>query len=238
MYSKVIVGSDPRSGGADALALAAQLAAPAATILIARVFNPDLDLTVPDAPPIADARTGARPVRAELVPGTTPAHGLHQLARASGADLVVVGSSTRGRWARLILGDDVRQILRNAPCAVAVAPQQYAQRGGDLKQVGVGWNGDAGPDAALRAARDIAAAHDAYVEQATPGLPEEGLAPWSEHLDLVIVGAAAHGTIGSAVLGPIPQPLPRSLSAPLLVLPAAAGAKPESARHDNETVTT
>ena len=49
-------------------------------------------------------------VEAELITVTasTPGRGLHEQAEAQGADLIVVGSCSRGLLGRAMLGDDTR----------------------------------------------------------------------------------------------------------------------------------
>ena len=54
--------------------------------------------------------------------------GLHQLGTDYGADLLVVGSSSRGPVGRVLAGDDARGTVSGAACPVAVAPHAYAER--------------------------------------------------------------------------------------------------------------
>lgn len=162
MFRNVVIGADPHSDGRDALSLAVALSDEDAVIAVVRVFDPDR--TVPDAPTIPDVPHGARRVTAERVAAATPAFGLHDVARRVDADLLVVGSSTKGRWAHLVFGDDVRHTVRDAPCAVAVAPREQAGRGGRFARVGVGWDSSPGARAALDAARRIAGATGGTVE--------------------------------------------------------------------------
>lgn len=149
MASTILVGVDGRSGGRDALTLAAQLRAPGDRLLAVGVWTtPDL-LLVPaasvDAPgSCATAvqreldRTG---ITAEVVTiGTTSvARGLHELAHEHGADLLVVGSCHRSPVGRVWLGDDARSAVHDAGCAVAVAPTGWASLRRPLKRIGVGW---------------------------------------------------------------------------------------------------
>jgi nucleotide-binding universal stress UspA family protein len=52
--------------------------------------------------------------------------GLHELAEREHCDLLVVGSSSRALFDRVVIGDDTRDALNGAPCAVAIAPPGYA----------------------------------------------------------------------------------------------------------------
>jgi len=260
MFRNVVIGADPHSDGQDALSLAVALSDEGAAIAIVHVFDPELELKVPAVPSIPDVPVGERQVTAERVAGATPASGLHDLARRVGADLLVVGSSTKGRWTHLVFGDDVRHTVRDAPCAVAVAPRGQAEQGSHFGRVGVGWDSSPGARAALDAARDIAGVAGGAVEAlevivmpapmvapgtyahipmtpeiersreqlaalegveatAVLGSPEVDLARWSADLDLLVVGASAHGRISRLLLGSVPEQLTRRMAAPLLVVP-------------------
>jgi nucleotide-binding universal stress UspA family protein len=102
-------------------------------------------------------------VDAELRCQASPSvgHGLHDLAQAESADLIVVGSSRHGVVGRVLLGDDTRGALDGAPCAIAVAPAGYAQRPRLIREVGVGYNGSPESKHALSVARDLAEEHGA-----------------------------------------------------------------------------
>jgi nucleotide-binding universal stress UspA family protein len=53
----------------------------------------------------------------------SPLHGLCELALSAPADLLIVGSSHRGRFKRLLQHSMARKLLRDSPCALAVAPR-------------------------------------------------------------------------------------------------------------------
>lgn len=89
--------------------------------------------------------------------------GLHRLAEEHGADLLVVGSCERGRFGRAMLGSDTRAALNGASCAVAIAPVGYAGLRRDLSVIGVGYDASPESEAALAAARVLAAQNDALV---------------------------------------------------------------------------
>jgi nucleotide-binding universal stress UspA family protein len=69
------------------------------------------------------------------VAARSAADGLHAFARHHGHDLIVVGASRAGDLDRLLIGDDTRDVLRNPPCAVAVAPLWYAGWAAPLRDV-------------------------------------------------------------------------------------------------------
>ncbi|MEO6859881.1 MAG: universal stress protein [Solirubrobacteraceae bacterium] len=87
--------------------------------------------------------------------------GLHELAEAIGADLLVVGSSRRGLLGRVLVGDDTRAALNGAPCAVAIAPAGYADHPGLMRKIGIGYDGSPESRHAVKAARALAAEHGA-----------------------------------------------------------------------------
>ena len=94
----------------------------------------------------------------------TPGRGLHEQAEDQGADLLVVGSTSRGAWGRAMLGDDTRAALNGAPCAIAIAPVGYAASSPSLATIGVAYDGSPESVAALEAARRIAASTGAVVK--------------------------------------------------------------------------
>ena len=102
------------------------------------------------------AEAGAN-VDVRHVTSLSVARGLRQLAETSAADLLVVGSSTRGSLGRWFLGDDTRAALSGASCAVAVAPGGYAERPGPISRIGVAYNGTPESETALAVARGLAA---------------------------------------------------------------------------------
>jgi nucleotide-binding universal stress UspA family protein len=140
MFKNVLVGVDRHTGGRDALALAEQLVATGGQLTLAHVYPGDsrlrrdaaLDYRQMEQERALELLTEARDaggVDAELryVESSSPGRGLHELAEAINADLLVVGSSRRGCIGRLLLGDDSRGTLSGSPCPVAIAPADYSQ---------------------------------------------------------------------------------------------------------------
>jgi nucleotide-binding universal stress UspA family protein len=106
----------------------------------------------------ADAGVEARLCRLRA---SSVGRGLHELVGELGADLLVVGSSSRGLLGRVLLGDDTRAALNGTPCAVAVAPAGYGASAGVINEVGVAYNGSPESESALEVGRVIAACHRA-----------------------------------------------------------------------------
>jgi nucleotide-binding universal stress UspA family protein len=78
------------------------------------------------------------------------------LAEQNAADLLVVGSHSRGFAGRVLVGDDTRASLNGASCAVAVAPRGYVARSGGFLRIGVGYDFSPESRAALAVARELA----------------------------------------------------------------------------------
>ena len=172
MFREVIVGVDGRPGGRDAAELGAKLAALGGRVSLAHVY-PDLRpapvgvlaAEQQHALELLDRERAATGVDAEIVgvaAGSVGA-GLHQLAEQRSADLIVVGSCSRGPVGRLMLGDDRQASLEGAPCAVAVAPAGYASHPAPIARIGVAYDGSPESRAALALARQIAAEHRSLV---------------------------------------------------------------------------
>ena len=134
MFENVLVGVDGRPNGRDAIALASRLTQPDGKLTLAHVHSGELRPTRAVTPgavreereaseKLLEGERAAAAVEAELVSvvDVTPGRGLHLQAETQGADLLVVGSCSRGAVGRVMLGDDTRAALNGAPCAVAVA---------------------------------------------------------------------------------------------------------------------
>ncbi|HXC45295.1 MAG TPA: universal stress protein, partial [Solirubrobacteraceae bacterium] len=121
MFKNVLVGVDDRQGGRDAIALATHLADEAGKLTLLNVHSGVLrpvDAVSPGAVSaerershsLLEAERERAGVQAELlsVVSTSPGRGLHQQAEEQNADLIVVGSCSRGAFGRAMLGDDTR----------------------------------------------------------------------------------------------------------------------------------
>lgn len=176
MFEQVLVGVDGVRSGRDALALAARLADPGGTLTLMHVHPGLLTVSHAITPALGDAdrarvQETLETVRADagvdavlaIVQGPSPGQVLHEQAEARGSDLIVLGSSRRGVLGRAILGDDTRAALNGAPCAVAIAPVGYGERGKAFETLGVGYDASPESEQALAAARALAARYHARI---------------------------------------------------------------------------
>jgi nucleotide-binding universal stress UspA family protein len=159
MFKNVLVGVDGRSNGRDAIALASRLRDPDGKLTLAHVHRSETEEERDDSRKLLEAERIAADVEAELVSvvSRSPGRGLHVQAETQGADLLVVGSCHRGAFGRAMLGDDTRAALNGAPCAIAIAAVGYAERLTPFSRIGVAYNSSPESNAALAAAREIAA---------------------------------------------------------------------------------
>jgi nucleotide-binding universal stress UspA family protein len=136
MYTKILVGYDGSSQSEDALCLAKGLAATMEGVLV-----------------MTDVKSGSA------------AQGLREMADADSDDLIVVGSSHRGRAGTAIAGTVGVRLLDGAPCPVAVAPPGLAEVGHwRPATIGVAFDGSAEAYNALEEARRLAIAAAASLE--------------------------------------------------------------------------
>jgi nucleotide-binding universal stress UspA family protein len=166
LVDNVVVGVDDNEGGRDALELAKQLVSLDGDLLlifvevVKRAPGPDtdrkwqLDDRRRALERLASVRDGAH-ADAQLltVQAGSVARGLHEAVRRHG-DLLVIGASRRDEFERTFVGDDTRQVLQDAPSAVAAAP--YAKRLPSLDTIGVGYDGSAASEQALTVASELA----------------------------------------------------------------------------------
>lgn len=169
MFTNVVVGIDEETRGRDAIALAQRLAARDAELTFVHVHpgfpatgkgsNGEFDRAMRD-----DAFALLRSVAAETgIRATLCAKGsysvgagLHQIAEELHADVLVVGSTPRGRLGRVYLGDMTSQALNGAPCAVAIAPSGYAEHADRIAEIGIAYNGSEESLHAVGVARELA----------------------------------------------------------------------------------
>ncbi|HTU79910.1 MAG TPA: universal stress protein [Solirubrobacteraceae bacterium] len=176
MFENVLVGVDGRIYGRDAIALAAQLAGSAGKLTLAHVRPGELRPLNAHTPGLlAEEREASLQllereradagVQAQLasVIASSPGAGLHREAEEIAADLLVVGSCSRGTFGRATLGDDTRAALNGAPCAVAIAARGFAEDPAPPAKIGVAYNGSAESQAALAKARALAQSSGASV---------------------------------------------------------------------------
>jgi nucleotide-binding universal stress UspA family protein len=160
MFQTIIVGVDGRPQDLEALALARQLGEPGAEIIAAKIAVLDRsmlgiaglqphDTALDGADAVVDALTESVDGVEGVVSGAESVGlGLRDVAVGAGADLIVISSSRRGLLGRAFVGDSGRDVLRHAPCAVAVATVGHLAKG-PLRRVTVGYDGSGASKIAL-----------------------------------------------------------------------------------------
>jgi nucleotide-binding universal stress UspA family protein len=208
MFNNVVVGVGGHESWRDAIALAKALLVQGGTLTLANIFvfgaEPHLsngynrDVEALGRARAAELLQGARalaaiPARARWRGAASVGLGLHELAEAAGADLLVVGASRQGPVGRALLADNTRRAVIGAPCAVAVAPAGYAPPAGGIRRVRV------------------------FHERTT-----EHLVPDGGSADLLVVGSHRFGPLGRLRDRTTYRKLARNPACPLLVLPRGA----------------
>jgi nucleotide-binding universal stress UspA family protein len=169
MFKNVLVGIDGRQSGRDALLLASRLVDADGKLTLVHVRSGVFHDLKRDPGEIhaAEKERSDELLRrersdicsdAEIASIFAPnaARGLHEYADEHGADLIVVGSCSRGLLGRAMLGDDSRGALNGTPCAVAVAARGYASNPVPIEKIGVGYDASPEASAALSVAKELA----------------------------------------------------------------------------------
>jgi nucleotide-binding universal stress UspA family protein len=125
------------------------------------------------------------PVEVRLVPGSSPAEALHELAAAEEADVIVIGACRKKHALR---GGQGCRIARGAPCPVAVAPLHHSG-GGIPRRIGVAYDGRAQSRAALAWAGRLAHRLDGELHVLSV------IEPLAAAIDPVAGGVATEGMI-------------------------------------------
>src|SRR3954470_772533 len=169
MFRQIVVGVDGREGGRDAIALAKLLVAPDGELTLAYVFPGDAHAyrgasAAREASERERAEALLETVREEAgveaqlreLGSSSVGRGLHELCEVIGSDLLSVGSSRRGLLGRVLIADDTSAALNGAPCSIAIAPVNYSQQPGALREIGVGYDSSPESEHALSVARRLA----------------------------------------------------------------------------------
>ena len=201
MFRNILVGVDGRQGGRDAIALARRLSTPETAFTLAHVYSMPPGrgggLALPyeraDSEQLLEGERRLADLDAQLVISgqSSVGRGLHELAEAKQADLLVVGSTRHALLGRVLMGDDCRAAVDGAPCAIAVAPRGYAQVAHELHRLGVGYDGTPEGEHALSVARELAAPDGTIRAMWVVSLPavqaEKPIpADWPEEIDALI----------------------------------------------------
>ncbi len=167
---RIMVGFDERPASRDALTLAAALAEHSGAELLVgavRAYWPELIGASSYARVLAEDEAwlrretrkalGERELAIRVIAGGHETGGLKEIAVAERADLIVIGSTHRGTVGRVRPGSVGERVLKNAPCAVALAPLGLARTEFGIGRIGVGYDGGVQSDLALRLAGALAA---------------------------------------------------------------------------------
>jgi nucleotide-binding universal stress UspA family protein len=168
-HLRLLVGYDGQAGSRDALALAKAFCETGVTELTVASVRPywpalvgveNLAMVVKeDEQWIRRGATkvlGTIPFSARAVPGGHETAGLKELAEAEESDMIVVGSTHRGRMGRVCPGSVGERVLDGAPCAVAIAPHGLANGDASIHEIAVGYDGSRASTVALRRAIGLA----------------------------------------------------------------------------------
>ena len=169
MFEQIVVGVDGHAGGLDAIALAKHLLDADGELTLAHVLAHDGHAHRGPGESYEASGCARAAKLLERMQAETGVHahlrwrvagyvgrGLHELCEVIGADLLVVSSSRRGLVGRVLLGDDTRPALDGAPCAIAIAPTNYARDPVMMRELGVGYDGTPESEHALELARKLA----------------------------------------------------------------------------------
>ena len=166
----IVISVDAKQRTLDPLALGHRLAdATGAPAVLVTVFAHH-PLHDPEDPELISVRADARETLLELaradgleiadvgvIPGNFAARELQRLTEQPDTGLVVVGSTTRGRLGRLLVGGVGERLLAGGACPVAVAPHGYGERHpAAIASIGVGFDGSHEARLALDAAIAVA----------------------------------------------------------------------------------
>ena len=189
MFTRTIAAVDGREGGRDAAVLAAALRGSGELVLAHvqrraghhRFAQPNREAGAREralALLAAEARTCEVEARFEVLGADAPGEGLAWLAAHLEADLLVLGSPHRGATGRVLAADIVRDALRHAPCAVAVAPRDLrAKPRGPIATIGLGYDGTPEGERAMAVAAGLARELDARLRVLAVVEPAEGTSP-------------------------------------------------------------
>jgi nucleotide-binding universal stress UspA family protein len=169
MERRILVGYDGSEGSRDALALARSLTAveESKLMLLACVADDAADpgaVAAAEKRLIASARSllGSTTFSLRAVGGLSAPQALTEVAVAEAAEVIVIGSTHRGKLGRVLPGSVGERLLHGAPCPVVIAPRDFARHEHfGVGEIGVGFDGGAEARQALRTATSLARDLDA-----------------------------------------------------------------------------
>lgn len=222
----VIIGYSDDSSGTDALTLGVRLGSTLGLpVIVAKVHASPAPIGSGrvDAEWVADRRAASAavlstakrqveesdsvisgltvPVEYRLVPSSSAAHGLHDLAEAESAAMIVVGSAaTEGYDRRVFAGSTAGRLLSGAEWPIVVAPKGLAVDGWKgPARIGVAYLATDEGILALRAAADLARRSGATLHLFTAVAEEASVVPWLVGVDgeKAFVATAREGVQGA-----------------------------------------
>ena len=235
MSLTIIIGFDGSASGRDALSLGALLGdVTGARLLAVSSYEHEFYAANPSVESWRSAKRHQAEATAEQARGLlegvqrsetavigapSPARALHEAAIREQADLLIVGSSSRGGFGQVLVGSVAERLLHGAPCAVGLAPSGFARTAspGVLLPVGAAFDGSSESRAALASAAGLAEALDgglraiSVFERPSPAHPMFALTSYGEfvqslkdqhraRLSEAIRGLAAGGTVEPIVI--------------------------------------
>ena len=173
----LVIGFMPTQAGNDAVRLGRAMAEVTAAVPVVASVLPwprhlmgadDLERaleagTKRDFAAVAEELVGLGP-EFRAVAHPSAAEALQDIAQATRAEMIVIGSAHRGPVGRTLLGTTGHSLLYGAPCPVAVAPKGYAEADAAMRVVGIAFDGSAPSWAALETGIGIAERLHAVLE--------------------------------------------------------------------------
>lgn len=176
VFQKIVAGCDGKQSGQDALALANVLSRLDGSDLLAVGVYVDPMLPFPPSSSLRDVceqflradRDALAPhARIRAVAAISPASALAHVVEREHADLLVLGSYEHVAAGRVRAGRHARQLLNDAPCAIALAPRGFAIRAFTPRRILVGFDGSPEATDAFSYARRLGEATGASLRVVT-----------------------------------------------------------------------
>jgi len=174
----VVIGFDGTESGEDALALGTLVSRGAGVPAIVTVVYPGpapISSGRVDAEWVVDRRRAAELILVQaralvgtgepsatqlefrVVPSSSGAHGLHDVAEEVGASVIVVGSQSKSTDPRLFAGSTAERLFAGAKCPVGIAPHDLRRSDRELRRIGVAYIDTPDAETALDVAARFAA---------------------------------------------------------------------------------
>ena len=166
---KIVIGFDASEEARDALALAdriSRLEGAELFVAIAGLFEPQTSDRVMAEDSHAHLKRlfaavgeelGERRYEPLILEGLPVARALALHAEREGVDLIVLGSTHRGRLGQVLPGSVGEQLLHGSPCPVAIAPRGFKSASREaFGLIGVAYDGGPEAELALREAERLA----------------------------------------------------------------------------------